>query len=291
MQKFLEQGVQIGNQAAINTDGESMVAYNWGTTASASTVSGGMVVTTGGATSDITRSLNADSGISLIGYTGTGAYSTIQHGLSATPQCFFIRQTNAPCAWKVWHHSYVDPLQSYMVLNNNGKEEDFNDNRMWGGAPATSTTIGVGDHIFVNDSGDTYRGFIFAPVEGYSSFGKFSTNNSADGPFVYTGFRPAWVLLKKMNATGSWYLWDGARMTFNPAGYGGSDNGYPLQVSGSPNQSESGVGSGGLVDLCASGFKIRNTWGDINASSNTTLYIAFAEFPFGGSGVSQTRAK
>jgi len=273
--------------AAINPDpgtsaeGDRVISYNWGATGTVATDSTGMVKTSDSSTSSINRAASTTSGFSAITYTGNGAYSTIKHGLGVAPQFFIIRDTGANGVWKVWHHSYADPLQGYMTLDSDAAEYDFGDDRIWGGAPSTSTTIGVGNHIYVNASSDTYVAWVWAPVEGFSSFGGFTGNSSTDGPFIYTGFRPAFVMVKKLNGTGNWGMTDMAQNPENLV------NHYVLADTTGVQATD---GSSGLWDYCASGFKIRGNGGMINGS-NTYIYAAWAEFPFGGSGVSQGKAR
>ena len=287
VQQFLPKGVSIGTMAAINPDpgtsaeGDRVISYNWGATGTVATDSTGMVKTSDSSTSSINRAASTTSGFSAITYTGNGAYSTIKHGLGVAPQFFIIRDTGANGVWKVWHHSYADPLQGYMTLDSDAAEYDFGDDRIWGGAPSTSTTIGVGNHIYVNASSDTYVAWVWAPVEGFSSFGGFTGNSSTDGPFIYTGFRPAFVMVKKLNGTGNWGMTDMAQNPENLV------NHYVLADTTGVQATD---GSSGLWDYCASGFKIRGNGGMINGS-NTYIYAAWAEFPFGGSGVSQGKAR
>mgnify|MGYP003133156683 CR=1 FL=1 len=286
VQRFLQQGVQIGSMDAVNTASESFVLYPWAANTAPATVTDGMVLTSGGATSDIPRTANTAGGMSLIGYTGTGAYSTIKHGLSATPQFFIIKQTNATAAWKVWHHAYADPLQSYTTLESDAAETDPGNDTLWGGVPATSTTIGVGTQIDVNDSGDTYRGFIFAPVEGYSKFGSYTGNGNADGPFVYCGFRPAWILEKRMNSTGSWFMMDVARNAINPV------TKY-FTANSSAAEATATASSGQFINIYANGYRVSGTSSSpaYNIDNGTYLFAAFAEFPFAGSNIAQGKAR
>lgn len=290
VQQFLPKGVGIGTMAAINPDpgtsaeGDRVMSWNWGATGTVATDSTGMVKTSDSSTSSINRAASTTSGFSTITYTGNGAYSTIKHGLGVAPQFFIIRQTDNSAVWKVWHHELADPLQSYMTLDDDATEQDFGDNRMWGGAPSTSTTIGVGDHIYVNDSGDTYVAWVWSPVEGFSSFGKYTGNSNSNGPFVYTGFRPAAVIIKvSAGSDNDWNMVDVAR-------YPENNGEAPYIYANKTNVEGTTTDSSQDIDLLASGFKIRNGNNAYN-QSNTYVYAAWAEFPFGGDGISQGKAR
>ena len=138
----------------------------------------------------------------------------------------------------------------------------------------------------MNASGTNYIMYCFSEVEGYSKFGSYGSNNSTDGPFVYTGFSPAFVMVKSVGGHGGWIMYDTTRMTFNPGG--DASTAYPL--SADRNLAESSFWNGYQFDILSNGFKLRSNQGDVNYQ-DSYIYMAFAEHPTGGSGVSPANAR
>ena len=282
LKSFDSDGFTLGTDDEVNTSSESFVSYNWKLPASA-TVSGGMTKTSDSSTTDTVRSVNTDAGVCCLTYTGTGAISTITHGLPSIPRWIFIKclGSNTTVSAIMHHQNFSNFNRGYQYLGFNQYEAAFSDDRIWGATPATSTVIGVGTHDFINKSSSTYVAYAFSEIEGFSRFGLYTGNGNADGPFVYTGFKPAFLWIKRRgdgNVNGSPYVWDNGRMTANPAG--GVGTVYPMGFD--QNAAESSSGSGGVVDFLGNGFKIRSTWNDVNTSGAPVLYAAFAESPFSG---------
>ena len=216
--------------------------------------------------------VNASAGFSIVLYTGNGtAGATIGHGLGVTPQTFIVKKrSDSGTNWRVYHHRLnggSSPEDYNLILNQSSVEldrDDFNDT-----AP-TSTSFTLGTHTSTNNNGHTYVAYCFSEVAGYSKFGSYTGNGSTNGTFVFTGFRPAVIILKRTNTAASWVIHDDKR-----AGYNG-DNDYlhPDLV-----QAESD-GSTGTLDILSNGFKLRMTAGTHNGSGDTFIYLAFAESPF-----------
>jgi hypothetical protein len=149
----------------------------------------------------------------------------------------------------------------------------------WNNTAPTSSVFTVGTNSATNYQNDNFVAYCFAEVEGYSKFGSYTGNGSTDGPFVYCGFRPAWVLTKRTDSTGNWYLQDATRSAYN------------LQKATLfPDASNAEATDGGL-DFLSNGFKLRNTDSSENASGGTYIFMALAENPFGGDGVSPATAR
>ena len=273
LKSFDADGFTLGTDVEVNTSSEKYVAYNWKTGAS-STVSNAMTKTSDSSQTNVDRAVDTDTGVSIMKYTGNGAISTILHGLGKAPGMVWIKATGKSSVCKAWHTGLSNATRSYIVFAANQAETNFSDDRVWG-AGHTSTAIGVGTHTYTNNNTDAYIAYAFSEVEGFSKFGTYKGNNNVDGAFVYLGFKPALLILKK-TASGSWYVWDNGRMVTNPAG--GAV--YPLRPD--DTATESSIGSGGLIDFLGNGFKIRSTWGDINGSGVTVTYSAWAESPFSG---------
>ena len=188
--------------------------------------------------------------------------------MGATPAFVTVKiRDTAGYSWYTWHQSFASTTTSYFGLN--GTEAvSTGVYTMWpSGVSSTTASFNVGYSTIANTDNVAY---IFAEKEGFSSFGSYTGNGSTDGPFVYTGFRPAWLLTKRTDSTSSWYIWDTERDTYNPV------DTYLVANVGQTEQSL----STGYFDFLSNGFKLRDTSTEINASGGTYVYMAFAENPF-----------
>jgi hypothetical protein len=179
----------------------------------------------------------------------------------------FIKSRSNSTNWMVWHQN-LTANYAFEGLNTTGAEVN-------GGSPSkyvrsvSSTLVTIGNDISVNQSASyTYVMYCFAPVAGYSAFGSYTGNGSTDGPFVYTGFRPAFVMFRNRQTTSNWWIYDTKRNTFNVM-----DSGLRADVSDAEL-------TYAFIDTLSNGFKLRNTGGDGNRSGETIIYAAFAESPF-----------
>jgi hypothetical protein len=239
------------------------VAWAWD--AGTSTVSN----TDGSITSQVRA--NVSAGFSVVAFnSGSGAPTayTVGHGLNVAPQFIITKsRTSASYNWSVYHTSIATTTNKYLSLNSTNATAD-NGTSIWGAAQPTSTVFGItsGNAVVANTDCIAY---CFAPVDGYSSFGSYVGNGSSDGPFVYTGFRPAFFMVKASSTTGPWIIYDSKRPGYNPE----------LDTL-SPDSSAAEDSSGGTTnDIVSNGFKIRGT-SDRNASAVTYIYYAVAENPF-----------
>ena len=247
-----------------NQDSQTYVAWQWkcnsGTTETAVDESGNNPANV--------RQTNTDAGFSIITYTGTGATGTIAHGLGVTPEWIVFK---ARAGTENWPNYHVSTGNTHAVdLNRTIAEQDnaalFND------TSPTSSVFTLGADSAINADGVAYVCYCFAPIQGYSKMGSFIGNGNADGPFVYLGFKPAWILYKRAtDGTNNWGLIDNARDTHNPC-----TNTYAVNLSNVVGDS-SGNGAG---DFLSNGWKIGVTAGSRNASGVQYIYIAFAESPF-----------
>jgi hypothetical protein len=209
----------------------------------------------------------ATQGFDIVSQTlATTGINTITHNLGVVPTMVLAKKTSGTEQWLVYQSSGTTQSQ-YLGLNNpNGVATSAN---LWGSSAFTTTQI-----YFAGTSGDTYVFYIFAPVAGYSAFGSYTGNNDANGPFVYLGFRPRFVMFKDSSTTGAWIIMDSSRDTYNVEQNGLAPN------SSNPESTYSGVPQ---VDFLSNGFKIRannanSHWN--NVSGNIYIYAAFAENPF-----------
>jgi hypothetical protein len=213
----------------------------------------------------ITTSLRTNSYLSVITYSGTGSSATIGHGLGVAPQFFLIKRRNTASSWIAWHTS----IGNSDILRLESTNATQTISGFWQNTRPTSSLIYLDTDGTVNANGSTYVCYAFAPVAGYSAFGSYTGNGSADGPFVYTGFRPRWVMVKRTDtSTFRWVVWDSARDTYNLT-----------TTSLYPNLSDSEL-TGFDIDIVSNGFKLRDSENTLNQSNGAYIYAAFAESPF-----------
>ena len=264
LKAFGSDGFTVGTSGAVNSSNVNYVSWNW----KAGTTSG---LSTNGDT-DITPSsysFSQISGFSIIRYTGIGGTpKQIPHGLGVKPKMFIIKRINGTGSWGVLPqqlgtgHLYLDGTQAIS-----------NTNPLSGGVLADAVNFSVSSSGDVNASGGTYVAYCFADVQGYSKIGSYIGNGIADGTFSYTGFKPAWILIKRYNAGGSWRLIDNKRIGYNR-------NNYYL----TPNTTGAeGTGSTLAIDMLSNGFKVIGTDIDVNTNGGSYMYMAFAEAPLVGS--------
>ena len=255
---FDSDGVTFNANANTNTSGYTYVAWLW--KANGAPVSN----TTGSITSQV--SAGVLQGISIATYTGTGANATVGHGLGVAPEMIIIKQRNNTVArgWPV----YQVAIGNTKYLNLESTAATVTNSNRWNNTTPTSSVFTIGSSAEVNESGKNFVAYSFSEVEGFSKFGSYTGNGSADGPFVYCGFRPRFVMFKRTEATGNWKTIDTARDISNVA----VNYLYP-----NLSNAES---AGAAIDFTSNGFKHRGTDVDVNASGGTYIYIAFAENPF-----------
>jgi len=246
-----------GNQ---NSSGKSYVGWCWKANAGSTSSN-----TDGSITSTVQA--NTTAGFSIVTYTGTGSAGTVGHGLSATPDAFFVKSRTNAETWRCWFNSFTGG-NNIRLDSTAAVETDIN---VWNNSLPTSTLLNLGSSGSSNGSSQTYVAYCFTSIEGYSKFGKYTGNASDDGPFVYTGFRPAWIMYKNISrstAGAIWWMWDTTRDTRNPT---------DLFLRGNDSLAE---GSFDSLDILSNGFKLRTSDGGQNASGETIIYMAFAESPF-----------
>jgi len=255
---FNSDGFTLGSDAGTNQSSATYVAWNW--------KAGGTAVsnTDGSITSSVSAS--PESGFSIVTYTGTGATSsgvTIGHGLGATPEMIIGKRRDSTDNWSTWHKDLGGNYGIWLDLTN------ARNSAMWDGYTNFSSTVfSPPDLTYGNVSGATYVNYLFTSIDGYSKVGSYTGNGSTDGSFVFTGFRPAWVMVKRTDSTGNWTVYDNERLGYNV------DNEQLY-----PNLSNA-EGTSTHLDLLSNGFKWRTSDASRNASGGTYIYLAFAENPF-----------
>jgi len=251
-------GFSIGtdNSDQINNNGDTAVAWSWKANGAGSSNTDGSITST--------VSANTTSGFSIAQWTGTGSNATIGHGLGVTPKCFIVKKTSGTSAWSVYHES----VGNTKFLNLNGTGAATTSSTVWNNTSPTSSVFSVGTADNGNASGATYIGYFFADVQGYSKMGSYVANGNVNGPFVYTGFKPAFVMIKG-DADEAWRIVDSKRLGYNV------DNRYLT-----PNDATAESGSVSDIDLLSNGFKLRSAAGNYNSGSlYNYIYMAFASEP------------
>jgi hypothetical protein len=260
LDSFTSDGFQVDADVKVNTDAEKYVAWCWkaGTTSGIST-DGNETLTLGG------YSFNQTSGVSIIKYTGTtGTTDKFPHGLGAVPHMMIIKDLDGTGFWSTYHHRMASDAETDFVrLNNTTAAED--DLTMWYDTVPTAYNVTLGTGSQVNGTGN-YMAYIFSEKQGFSKFGSYHGNGNAEGPFVYTGFRPAFVMTKSIESTSSWHMFDNKREGYN------KDN-DPLEADATTVEATTD-----MIDILSNGFKFRIAT-DPNVAENY-IYAAFAEAPF-----------
>jgi len=253
------------NNEAFNTNAATYVGWAWN-------AGGSTVTNTNGSISSQVRA-NAAAGISVIGWTSTGSNGTIGHGLGAAPAFIIARRRNTTENWLVYHKN-MGGNNGYLLLNSTAA---FSTGAApWNSTDPTSTVFSSNNTAMGAGTGNPMIAYAFAEVAGFSKFGSYTGNGNADGPFVYCGFRPKWVMIKNINdGTSFWLVLDAARDTYNV-----TQNKLAPNSSEAENGSGTGAGSINSLDFLSNGFKLRTNYGSSNTSGQTYIFAAFAEAPF-----------
>ena len=244
LDSFTSDGFQVDADVKVNTNTEKYVAWCWKESATA--------------------------GFDIVAYTGNGTSGrTVAHSLSATPEFFTVRRTLSDGdSWRVFHHkNTAAPETDYMVLDTDAITAD--NVAMWNDTAPDSSNITLGNAGSTNENTKTFISYLFRGVQGYSKVGVFTGNGNADGTFVYTGFRPAFIMYKKSlgGVASQWYLWDNKRAGYNP-----TNN---ILFTNLTNDEE----VYNYTDIHSNGFKQKTSYSAVNESGSTYIYYAVAEAP------------
>jgi hypothetical protein len=253
-----------GSAANVNESGSTFVNWLWqgGGTASSNT--------DGSITSQVSASTT--SGFSIVSYTGTGANATVGHGLGVAPKMvIFKNRDNGTQEWDTYHTGLTDATY-FIQLNSSNAQNNTNGALRFNSTAPTSSVFSVGTATTTNESGNAMIAYCFAEKKGYSKIGSYTGNGSTDGTFVYTGFKPAFVIRKRTDSTADWRMDDSKRDGYNV---------IPHTLFPNLNNEET-TNSGYNVDLLSNGFKCRGTSVNQNASGATYIYMAFAAEPLTG---------
>ena len=260
-------GFTLGYNDPTNRSGDAFVSWNW--------KANGSGVTDNSGTLNATVSANTTAGFSIVKYTGAGAgANTFAHGLGVAPEVVITKTIDGSPAysWNTYHVGLdaTAPQDYFIALNNTAARGYYTAANLWNRTKPSSTLVSVNSVATAGGVGEQMLAYCFAPVEGYSSFGSYTGNGSTDGPFVYLGFRPAFVITKRTNSTSGWPIHDDKRSPYNVTEASLYANAADAEVNPSTED----------VDFLSNGFKLRGTTTARNSSGSSYIYMAFAENPF-----------
>ncbi len=253
IKSFDSDGFTLGN-GSLNQSAKNFVAWNWLAGGSGSSNTDGSITST--------VSASTTSGFSIVSYTGNGTLgATVGHGLGQTPGVFLTKRLSGTSSWGMYHQS--TGAGGFMEFN--GTSGLQSNAAYFNNTAPTSSVFSIGTDAVNNTSGSTYIAYCFAEKKGFSKFGSYSANNNADGPFIFTGFSPAFVMIKSSNDTRDWCILDNKRPGYNV-------------VNKDLRANETDVESTqDRVDFLSNGFKLRNASGAYNSTGNTYIYMAFSD--------------
>jgi len=246
---------------SVNKSGDTYASWNW-----LADNTSGSSNTDGSITSTV--SANTTSGFSIVSYTGTGANATVGHGLGSTPSVVMVKRRNGNSWWYV-RHTGTNITDGHVFLNTTSTASTQSTSIIG----LSSSTFSLGTEVSVNDSGGTFIAYCFAEKTGYSKFGSYTGNGNADGTFVYTGFKPAFVMIKSSSLAEGWWIVDSKRTPNNVV-----DKLLRPDTNGAELVGNSNI----ILDILSNGFKLRQTDGALNGSGASYIYMAFAEEPLVG---------
>ena len=253
---FNTDGFSLGSNANVNDNTANLVAWQW-------KANGGTTSSNGSGSITSTVQANTTAGFSIVTYTGTGSNATVGHGLGVAPDLIFVKLTSGSGDWTI----YSSTLGNTKYLRLNGDIAAGTQSTYWQDTSPTSTAFSIGTAGDVNTSSGSHVAYCFKSIKGYSKFGTFRGDGQTDGPFIYTGFKPAWVMTKNSSSAGGWAIMDAGRNPNNVQNKYLIANTADVQATGSSFD----------IDSNSNGFKIRANNGNINANGDSILYMAFAE--------------
>jgi len=239
LDSFTSDGFQVDADVKVNTNAEKYVAWCFKESATA--------------------------GFDIVTYTGNGTDDTdISHSLSAVPHVILVKNRAATQPWRMQHKALGETFG--LILNDATAKDD--DNTAWSDEAPTSSVFTLGTSANTNNNTEAFIAYVWSEKQGFSKFGGYTGNGNADGPFIYTGFRPAFVIVKQTDSAGTWNIYDNKREGYNVKN--------DLLIANLNNVEADAT----FIDFFSNGFKIRDTDDDRNASGGTYIYMAFAEAPF-----------
>jgi len=262
IQALQTNGFQVGTDAQVN--GNNSLYVSWGLSANGA----GSANTDG--TISSTVSVNTTAGFSIVKYTGTGSNATVGHGLGAVPKMVIVKDRTTTRNWFVYHNSIGNANR--LKLDDTSASGSSN---VWNNTTPTSSVFSIDSQVYTNASGNNFIAYCFAEKTGYSKIGSFIGNGNADGTFIYTGFKPAFILVRASNLTTNWHLYDNKRDLINPA---------DIILRANSTNTEA-TNSEFAYDFVSNGFKARSSGSEFNGSGNTFIYYAVGQSVVGSNNV------
>tara|TARA_A100000172_G_C3021650_1_gene103318 strand:- start:25 stop:1080 length:1056 start_codon:yes stop_codon:yes gene_type:complete len=259
---FGTDGFTLGASGDVNSNSSNYVSWNWkaGTGQGSSNTDGSINTTY--------TSVNTTSGVSISKYDGTGSGATVGHGLGATPKMIMWKRLDNNAGTTDWLvQSPIWANRNKLILNTNealAYSSTYANVDNW-----SNSVFTLGTHAAQNASNGTYIAYAFAEVRGFSKFGTFAATNHANGPLIYTGFKPGLVIFKRTDSTGNWHMYDNKRAGYNELNY---------RLRADTNEDEESS-SNDLIDIVSNGIKIRSNQTSLNNHTGTVMYMAFAAEP------------
>ena len=277
LQSWNSDGFVLGSDGDVNASGGTYVGWNW----KAGTSFTNDASATGIGTIDSTGSVNTDAGFSIVSYTGNGSSgATIKHGLSTAPKIIIAKNRQRATNWLVFSSSMSSNGDYTLFLDSTSAKDNSQD--YWGDTAPTSSVFSVGNRQENNQSSENIIAYCFAEKQGYSKFGSYTGNGNADGTFVYTGFKPAYVMTKSSATTSNWEIKDNKRLGYNTV---------DTYIKANASAAEDTGVSSHAMDFLSNGFKHRGNNDEVNGSGEAYIYMAFAESPFTNSGFVPNNAR
>ena len=262
LKSFNSDGFTLGTESAINGNGNNLASWNWKANGAGSANNDGSIATT--------VSANTTAGFSIVKYDSTNTNgSTFGHGLGVNPDTIIFKNLDSTEVWLVYHKGIG--TSKYLFLSGNDAEGSSSN---W--ISVSNTTFTMNNTFASGNNGDNFIAYCFAEKKGYSKFGSYTGNGNADGTFVFTGFKPAVLIIKRTDTTKNWYMHDIKRDGYN------ADNSYL-----SPNLTAADTG-GTELDLLSNGFKMRSSGTGHNENNGTYIYMAFGQTIVGTNNVPTT---
>jgi len=265
---FDSDGFTVKTDPSVNGQTNQMCVWSWacngGTNENAVSESGNNPANT--------RQTNTDAGFSMIITTGTGAVGTVAHGLGAKPNLIISKGRSDAGGWVIYHGSNTAAPETD-ALNLSATGATVDSNAFFNDTAPTSSVFTLGTTNDVNGNDRTYVHYVWTEKKGFSKFGSYLGNNNADGPFIYTGFTPAFIIIKNTADAADWTMYDDKR---NPI----EGNERDIQLYPNLSNTEDSVSTSTLLDICSNGFKIMGNNNKINGDGDSMIYWAFASAPF-----------
>ena len=273
-ESFNTNGFGVGgtnvSSGAYNLSGSNYVAWQW-------KCNGGTTVSNTDGDLTSTVQYNSTAGFAMVTYTGKDPIEPLDvgHGMGEVPDMFIIKNRTGSRLWAMYHKELTSPAENrYLILDDHQYGELANSTVFRNEAP-TTTVIKTGENAAVNQPNQNFIVYAWKERQGFSKFGKYVGGGSGVRPFIYTGFKPAWVMIRNTSQASNWEMFDHKR---NPSNVANLKLGANLAVD--ENGSDLGNTSQNNIDILSNGFKLRTSSTDTNVSGNTYVYIAFAENPF-----------